>query len=149
MKQQKNLFKKNKPGFVLMEVLLTVTLMATVLTSIFALEGSLFRAIFQKHSFLERVFVLRNLFFDYEKLDELKQEPTTGSIIEEQLADPKTDITLQASDISSSQYPFLYKLEAKAKWQGLFMPYEEVIMGLIFAHVPEDKKVEPESKVEK
>lgn len=125
-----------------MEVLVTVALMATILTSIFALQGSLFRAISHKHSVLGRVFVLRNLFFDYEKLDNFKENPTSRSVVEEANQDPRMDIGFEAKNISEESYPFLYRLESAGKWQGMFKPQEETVAGLIFAYVPADREKE-------
>jgi prepilin-type N-terminal cleavage/methylation domain-containing protein len=141
MKQHKILVR-NKKGFALMEVLVTVTLMATILTSIFALQGSLFRAITYKHSVLDRVFVLRNMFLDYEKIDKFREEPSSTTIIEKEVKDPKVEVTLAAQDISNDSYPFLYKLESTGKWQGMFKPFEESIFGLVFAYVPPDKEID-------
>lgn len=121
---------------------MTVALMATILTSIFALQGSLFRAISHKHSVLDRVFVLRNLFFDYEKLDNFKENPTSRNVVEEDHQDPRTAIVFEAKNIAEEFYPFLYRLESTGKWQGMFKPQEETVAGLIFAYVPEDREKE-------
>lgn len=125
-----------------MEVLATVTLMATILTAIFGLQGSLFRLISRRHNVMERVFVLRSMFLDHQKIDKFKEEPFTGKIIEEKILDPRMEVVLESEGISSSSYPFLYKVKSVGTWQGMYRQEEDDVLGLMFAYVPPDRPAE-------
>lgn len=139
MKHIKNQNKlKLKNGFAMVEVIIAVALMATILTSIYTLQSSIFKAVSQKHSAIERIFKLRNLFFDYNLLDKFRESPADTILLDQEIKDPKMKINFAASSAATQEYPFLYNLNATGKWQGMYKQEEELVLGIVFAHIPPD-----------
>src|SRR3990167_367401 len=132
MKQFKRL-SRFKKGFALFEVILALTFSAVVLTALFSLQSVLFRAVMRKHEALERIFVLRNNFFDHKLMRKFSIAPSNETILSEALIEPKMSVSVEAKGLGDSKYPNLFILQSSGNWQGMFREHEERIVSAFWA----------------
>lgn len=125
----------NKPAFGFVEIVITIAIVGTLLTSIFMLQNTVFINVINQHERISRIFYIKNLFF----------EPSKEKNIKKEISDPVTQLSLQ-TNLPSEQselkkFENIYILKTTGKWMGRKGEREETMITFVYEK-PAKKKEE-------
>ena len=132
---------QNKSGFTIIEVVIAVTIVGMLMTSIFAMLTASMRYTYISNSIVDRIFYVRNGFFDPKYQNEIKKDPAKK--LTKKIEEPETELTFFATkpknQILENRFKNSYQLNSEAKWKDL-RETSEMIFGFKYIAPKKEQK---------
>lgn len=139
----------NSSGFTLIEVLLSIALVAIVLGPIYILQHTIFNNTVRATDAVDRMFIAYSFLLDAQKQ---KAAGAQQKKITKTIADPKTELKYEIKELGgdsslSKRFNHLYVEQVSYNWSTLGLPYSDAYALIVFE--PPQEKEEGESKGQK
>lgn len=142
-------FKNKESGFSFVEVMIAFAIVAIMMTSIFATQGSLLATVVRRSHNLARLFFAKQ--FMINSAFYVPSENSTVTL-EEKLDDPETFLTYTAKPVSPesvfAKLPDLYVQKVEFRWQQEGKEQKDYLISFMFKPKPPEKKPEEAKKVQ-
>jgi hypothetical protein len=122
----------------LIEVMIAITIMSISIAALFNLQANVLDGVWRENSRVERIFKLRNLFFDPQYQTLIAPEYQKAREFEEQNTRFFTNLKYEVRPVDSKsdlfrRFPNIYLVQASGSWSGINLSYEEQLVG--FVHI--------------
>lgn len=138
--------RRNQNGFMLIEVIIAVTILGIASIPLLTLQANIINNVWQQQSYLEHLFVLKNLFFKPELQELTSSEYTQARSFEQKDASDFIELKYSCTPISDKSelvgnFPNLYLVRSSGLWHGIDRVYEENLVSFVYiAPIEESKK---------
>ncbi len=130
---------KNRDGFSIIEIVITIAIIGTTLMAVFGSLNSSFRSVVKSHDLLTRLFILKKEMV----ANQFKKPDPFVRTDEKKVARPATTIRYQVTKLpfesSLGKLLNLYLVQATGKWRTLGIPLQERLVGLR-TRIPKERK---------
>lgn len=142
-------FKNKESGFSFVEVMIAFAIVAIMMTSIFATQGSLLAAVVRRSHTMARLFFAKQ--FMINSAFSVPSENSTVTL-EKKLDDPETFLTYTVKPVSPesvfAKLPDLYVQKVELRWQQEGKEQKDYLISFMFKPKPPEKKPEEAKKVQ-
>ncbi len=124
---------KNRPGFSLIEVLITIAMIAIILTPLFILQGSVLQSVAYVSKRIQRIFFAKQ--FLYEARKQMPEDAHQYNL-EKKIEDPETQLKYELGPVdkksSLHELKGMHIEKVMMKWQEERRQSSEIIVNLVY-----------------
>lgn len=136
---QKNRTSLNKRGLSIFEVMIAILIVGITVTSILALQGTLSRAVFTAHAFVDRIAFIKSFFVEADRDKLYEDDEPHKKVIET----PQLTMTYKVTKPTGKGLKTFKHIQVEqidAEWPTVFGKRQETMGVLRFMPKPERKK---------